>query len=285
MSRITDIRTRLKRRPFEWGLLFAGTVAAALFAVVLLLATSRQQSDLWVEAGKGLVQVIAVVVLGAALKLAADAYQQRRQNADLEDERRRQRDDQRVEFRAAIYRRLVNATNVLRKAPTLIEANRSVKTWSEQMLLVIDAGFELRVIRHEIAASASVIDPPFADEFHEPIDRGLRQMYGYVDDLARDFRAHKKRLSEKQREAESYRLRAGNRADTQAAMWDELQQLWSVADLTGTPDSPPPPAGRTFVSYQRTYEEVLDNIIRASLTESRQREPAKPDASTDAGAR
>ena len=123
-------------------------MAALLFVGLLQLTTPGEESRLRVEAGKALIQVIAVVVLGAALALAGEAYRERRQRAQRAHE-----------FRADMHGRVVKATNVLRKAGRRIAADRSVETWGEQMLAVIDAGQELRVIRHEIEASANLPEP------------------------------------------------------------------------------------------------------------------------------
>src|SRR5919106_4102147 len=125
-----------------WALASIAAVAAVGFAVVLATRDANQQAELWQELGKGFIQVLAIGVLGTALKLLVDHYQAQRD-----------RRDQRQQFRQDKYDRLVDATNRLRKVPILINANRSVKTWSEQMLAVIDAGLDLRMIKHQIASS------------------------------------------------------------------------------------------------------------------------------------
>jgi hypothetical protein len=45
---------------------------------VLVTRDSEEEAQLWVEVGKGLIQVVAIGVLGTVLKLLADAYQARR---------------------------------------------------------------------------------------------------------------------------------------------------------------------------------------------------------------
>jgi hypothetical protein len=43
-------------------------------------------------------------------------------------------------------------TNSLRRAPILIDAHRSARTYNEQMRALLDASLELRLIRHEVEA-------------------------------------------------------------------------------------------------------------------------------------
>ena len=225
------------------------TVAVLLLLGLMLLATPEEESRLRVEAGKALIQVLAVVVLGAALTVAGDAYRERRQRALRAHE-----------LRSEMHSRLVKATNVLRRAGSRIEADRSVRTWSEQMREVIDAGHDLRVVRHEIEASANFPKPqPFTEIERRFIDDLLGTMYGYVNRLDDEFREHNTRLSADQRDAE----------------WEQLQKLQSVADLTRTRDVRPQPEGaKSFDGYLSAYEAVVNCIVRADAEEAPQRRHA-----------
>jgi hypothetical protein len=236
MSRNRDARSRLSGRAIGWVLGAALIVAGALLVIVFLLANPQEGSRLRVEAGKALMQVIVVVVLGAALKQVADAYQEGRQRAD------------RVrEFRADIRRRLVDATNVLRKAQSRIEADGSVETLSQQMLEMIDAGQALRVIRHEIEATETAPEPqPFAKDDRACIDHLLRRMYGYVNCLDDDFRKHKPGSDDR---------------------WEALsaQLPSSVAKFVQAREAPETDPATTFEEYLDAYEEVVKRITRASM--------------------
>jgi hypothetical protein len=136
-------RFRIKDRALGWSLTAIGVAAVGGFAAVIATRTPHDRSQLWSEVGKGLIGLVVVGVLGTVLKLLADAYQARRRIAERLDE-----------FRIDKYRRVVEATNAIRKAGTLINANRSVRTWSDQMLALIDASNELRLIKHEIHLSS-----------------------------------------------------------------------------------------------------------------------------------
>jgi len=209
----------MKDRALGWWLSAIGIVAVGGFAGVIATRTPHDRSQLWSELGKGLIGLAIVGVLGTLLKLLGDAYQERRRVAERRDE-----------FRIDKYRRVVEATNTLRKAGTLINANRSVRTWSDQMLALIDASNELRLIKHEIHLSSDgVSEPPFRN--YEDITWLLETMYRYTDSLTKDFADNKKRLSELQRHAEASRIRGRERAKRQGDVWREIQELGSVADL------------------------------------------------------
>jgi hypothetical protein len=151
-----------------------GVGAVAAFSAVIATRSAADRSQLWSELGRGLIGLVLAGILGTVLKLLADAYQARRQVEERRDE-----------FRQDKYRRVVQATNALRKAETLINANRSVKTWSQQMLALIEASNELRLVKHEIdLASRGVSDPPFRD--FARIVWLLERMYRYMESLTRD---------------------------------------------------------------------------------------------------
>jgi hypothetical protein len=158
----------------------------------------------------------------------------------------------------------VAATNVLRKVPILIEANRSVKTWSEQMLAVLDAGAELRMIKHEIGSSSSVLDPPFPNG--EAIINQLVAMDRYTNWVAEDFSIYKKELSELQRRAEEKGLTEDERERRQGEVWDAIRAVPSVQDMTGDSDTPRRPAeAPSWAAYQGAEEVALRLITEASL--------------------
>lgn len=197
----------------------AAALAATAFAAVLLLQDGEQRDRLWVEVGRGLIQLVVIGVAGTALKLIADGYQARGERAERH-----------YEFRIDKHRRLLAATNVLRRAAILVAANRSVRTWTGQMDALMDAGFELRAIKHEIGASAVAADPPpFLNG--DAIMRQVDAMAAYIDWVVADFADNKKRLGERQRWAEASGIDDDQRTQRQAAIWEELSGLPSVADM------------------------------------------------------
>jgi hypothetical protein len=233
--------------------------AGAIIGLVAIFGTrgADRRGDLWFELGKGLIQLIVVVLFGTVLKLLVDRYQDQALRAA-----------QHRAFRQDKYDRLVGATNQLRRVPILIAANRSVKTWSEQMLALIDTGLDLRMIKHQIESSGGM-DAPFPD--HAELVLLFEQMYRYTDWVTEDFAVHKKHLSELQRRAEQQHLSDRQRRRRQAAVWDAIQELPSVADLlgiavsTGTADGSVPVQTPSWATYQQAERLALVRITTATL--------------------
>jgi hypothetical protein len=237
-------------RGFVYSLTAVVVLAGGVFAAVIATRDPTTRSNLWFELGKGMIQLLVVVVVGALLKFIADGYQARSARAAAQEE-----------FRRDKHRRLVAATATMRKVPVLIEANRSVKTWSEQMLAAIDVGGELRTLRHEIEASNASRDPPFAPT-GEDLATVVRGMVRYMDDwLAADFREHKDPLGELQREAERQGITPEERRNLREQIWTRLQQLRSIADMQkGGSDRQ-----EGWGKYLADYEMALDLMTRASF--------------------
>jgi hypothetical protein len=238
-------------------LMLAALAVLALAAFCAALAIVSDRSTLWVELGKGAIQILVVVVLGTALKTVVDAYQDRRRRAEQLDA-----------FRQDKYMRLVDATNTLRRAQTLIRANRSVRTWSDQALNIVDAGLTLRRIKHEIALSSEAF--PNSGAFVAV----LHGMYSYTELIEKDLIAQKQTLAEKQRQAEQEGLSATERERLLDDVWAEIVELPSVGDMIDPVSSadidrtawsgrrPLPAAGRAphkaTLAYRRRWLERSD---------------------------
>jgi hypothetical protein len=224
-----------------WILVIVAGVSAVLgLCGVFLVVDVVSQPQLILELGKGLIQLVVVVVFGAALKLLADRYQNEQRQAEEERQgRQRQAEQDRQSrqarqersrlFRQDKYDRLVRATNELRRGPILIDANRTVKTWSRQMLIVIDVGLELRMIKHQIFSSRNVRDLSFPDS--ADIEALFELMYHYTDFVAEDFANNKEKLEDRQLRVAKSRLSATIRSERQAAVWDAIKELSSVRDM------------------------------------------------------
>jgi hypothetical protein len=266
-------------------LLVIGVAALAIFFRVLGTRSGPNRDVLWMEAGKAALQVFTVAVLGTVLKLLADHYK---------DEQERLAQDAR--FRQDKYDRLVEATNALRRVPILIDADKSVKTFDEQLRQVVEAGLKLRMIKHQIWSSKDVPDPPFPD--HRELTYLFESLYHYTDRVIAEFVRAKEPLLDAQRRAEDTDLTPDARA--RAA---ERVQLWvpavsAVNDML-TPNNPeahksclkqvqnelenavqkedlPEPVGPwSWLRYEETEGLALERITKATL-EHRSQRPRNP---------
>ncbi|SDY48057.1 hypothetical protein SAMN05661080_03608 [Modestobacter sp. DSM 44400] len=253
----------MKRHGLLTFLVVLATCAGIGLIAIFSSREGGRKDDLWFELGKGLIQLIVVVVFGTVLKLLVDRYQDQALRAA-----------QHRAFRQDKYNRLVGATNQLRRVPILIAANRSVKTWSEQMLALIDTGLDLRMIEHEIASSDGV-DAPFPD--HAELVALFKTMYGYTDWVTEDFAERKKELSELQRRAEEQHLPEEQRAHRQAEVWNRIRELPSVADMLESPvptrsadGAGSPPAERpSWAGFEQAERCALRRITTTTLVKRR----------------
>lgn len=211
----------------------AGTAAVSLtlLAVLLLTVPTDQRNELLVEIGKGLTQLVVVVLLGTALKLLGDRYQAQQQKAEQDRATREVKEEQDRGFRQDKYDRLVRATNQLRRVPILIEADRSVKTWNEQMLAVVDVSLDLRMIKHQIYSSQGAQHPPF-DRIDE-LTYLFELMYHYTDWVTADIGDHRKELGNLRKGA-GIAVSEEARAQLRATLWNQIRALPSVADMLAT---------------------------------------------------
>jgi 3-methyladenine DNA glycosylase/8-oxoguanine DNA glycosylase len=252
--------------------------------VLLWRLDGTARDDLWVEVGKGLIQVVVIGVLGTLLKRLLDDYQADRQEGERKaaEEReaaeraaaeqrqaaerlaaeQRRANERRDQFRTNKIRRLVAATNVIRRAPIVIEADRSESRWSEQMLAIIDAGFDLRVIRHEISASTSAPEPPFKAEGTSLILKELDTMIKFVEWVGRDYAQAKHQISELERGVDEQQLPADERA---ARMWEAIRSQRPVKEMIERPAASSEDAAESFQRYLDAYEQAMDYMVREAL--------------------
>jgi hypothetical protein len=216
--------------------LFVATVAicalgAVGFAWIYAAQSPEGRIVLQQEVAKGLIQLFAVGVIGALLQLLLTQFQEARQH-----------DQAYRAFCNDKLRRLVEVNNTLRRAPILLKAHRSAKTYNLVGRAIVDATLQLHVIRHEIAASSG--------EQMAGVAEMIRGMEKYLKLFQADFTEISKPLSELQGRAEVER-------DLQDKVWEELQAIPSVRSLISEdPD---------FQDYVDHYNAVVGSLIRISL--------------------
>src|SRR4051812_34756147 len=146
-----------------------------MLAVVFATEDAGDRDALLIEGSKALMALLTVGLAGTLLKQLADAHQARRR-----------RDDQQAEFCLDKYRRVVEATNRLRRIPLLVPADASPDTLRGRVHDVLDVAAELRLVKHQIYASRGA-SGPFARP--EALTERLEPMYAYADALARELQS------------------------------------------------------------------------------------------------
>jgi hypothetical protein len=273
-------------------LLLGFGLVAVVSAVAVLIRTQdpAQQDKLWIEVGKGLIQLAVIGVLGTILKLVADGHQARRERADHErdiareradrerdlereqaDHERdfeRERADRNHEFRADKRARLVAVTNALRKAPIAIQGDRSVESWTEHMMNVIDAGFELRAVKHEIDASRTAPDSPFSADSVRRVLSLLESMQEYIDEFAGDYE-QKRRLEDLQRSADAEEISPEDRTQKKSDLWAAISSLDGFSDMMSFFEGKKSArVSRRYSKYELNYQKAIEAITRESLAGS-----------------
>jgi hypothetical protein len=261
------VQEAVSNKTLVWSLGVLFVAAATGFAILLNAQNAKQQDALWTELGKGLIQLVVIGVLGTVLKLLADGHQTRRERADREQELRRERAERNHEFRSDKRRRLVSVTNALRRAPILVQAHRSTQAWTDQMLTVIEAGYELRAIKHEIHASRTAPCPPFHGDSARVVIDTLESMQEYIEWVDHDFQS-KETLDELQRAADDEGISREERRGRREAVWKEICSLDAFRDMMAYL-GPREAAHRTRrYEYELDYQKVINRITRESLAEN-----------------
>lgn len=130
--------------------------------------------------------------------------------------------------------RLVDVANTVRRAPSLIEAHRSAKTYGEQMRLAIDARFELERWSEE----GALLHPKVFGEW-DVIKTGVDAMVEYLKKLEVEFRKEYPALSKLQGQAVTEKLKD--------ELWQRLGSLPMIKDMLG-PDEPSKSDSTQFVT-------------------------------------
>jgi hypothetical protein len=139
--------------------------AAFVFCWIRPRLTGADFATLRVETLKTSLQLVAVGIGGGFLtwllgerskerdREIADERQRRDvkvQDREKELQRLREQHEAVTVFRREALARLVSATNLVRKAPLLIEAHRSKLTYGNELRALLDVKLELGLLRHQI---------------------------------------------------------------------------------------------------------------------------------------
>jgi hypothetical protein len=159
-------------------------------------------ATLRVEMLKTIMQLVAIGIAGGFLAwlLAERSKEREREIGDQKkqeehEEQRRESERQRLRdqheavtaFRREAMDRLVSATNVVRKAPLLIEAHRSKLTYGTALREIVDAKLGLGLLRHQIEDTRRFTA-------WQEIGEAIAGMEGYLEALIAEWRHEYKQI-------------------------------------------------------------------------------------------
>jgi hypothetical protein len=237
-----------RARPGKLRVSTVGVVTVSMtFAVVLVGAAAWfSLDDTGRQAAIGKVaelsyQFIVVVLLGTLLKrIIDDAQERRRFQAALRDQQ------------AGFIHRLIDVSHQVELARVLVSANRSVRTWSEQVNeRLIVAFIELRDIRHDERTATAAGSPAFRS--WERICPAIQTMETYLRQLVDEFAMHNEELAELQIQADRDQSR-------QDEMWERLRALPCLGDLVSD-------AGLRYGEFRSAYGNAL-TAMRSDILDS-----------------
>jgi hypothetical protein len=217
--------------------IFAVCVVLLVLVVALILLDDAGRKSTLVEFGKLCAQFIILVLLGLLVTGSLDRLRARERELKATREQRESH-----------VRRLIDLTHEVDLARLLISANRSVKSWSEQMIdRVIPAYTELRDLAHDQKTASAAGEPIFS--FEAKILEDFQGMNGWLQALCTEFANNKKELSELQ-------LKAENDRSKQDEVWARMQALPFLGDLVRD--------GEKHGQFRAKYRAVL-TLMRSEM--------------------
>lgn len=173
---------------------FAVIIASAVVFAYLYYRTldPAGRAGVRADSSKTLVQLVAVGVIGGFITWALSERSkekdrelaQRQKESDeraAQLQRERDREESFNEFRRQAINRLVEGTNVVRRAPLFIESHRSKKTYGEQLRAILDAKLDFSLLVHELESFPKAL--PF-----EKISPEIRKMEEYLNCLITEWK-------------------------------------------------------------------------------------------------
>lgn len=212
-------------------------VAAGVFAAVFRTLGAAARTLVMTNALSVLVQLAALGIAGGILTWILNERSKEKEALAARRQKWIDRQDALNAFRREVAARLIEATNVVRRAPLLIESHQSKKTYGEQLRAIMDQKMEISSLRHEIETSRAFASSP-------RIAPHLTAMEGYLDGLVAEWRDAYFHLP-----------------NPPAPAWGLIGQLPKLADLRqGDEDS------IFYKNYLLSYQEAL-RLIRADIFE------------------
>jgi ABC-type nickel/cobalt efflux system permease component RcnA len=153
--------------------------AAVLFALLYQTLESPAQVTVRTEALKVLLQLVVIGIIGGFATWLLNERGKEQERAETRRHQTAARQETLNDFRRSAVARVVAATNVVRKAPLLIDAHRSKKTYGEQLRAILDAQLELALLRHEYESATVFTRWP---QIREEINKMEQYLFTLIDE-------------------------------------------------------------------------------------------------------
>ena len=174
---------------------------------------------------------------------------------------KRRRDDA-AGFVSNVLADLKSVYDRVARAKILIPAQRSVKTYGEEMRDLIEARVQLRNVVRALERRAEGLDETVRAE----VTRRVKEMEKYLETLTTEFRENYKPLSDKQRGYEAradalVKAFAESRSDGEPPelpefVWNEIAKLDQLSDFI-----------KDGTRYEKNFEKPLDDASELLRTE------------------
>ncbi len=143
---------------------------------------------------KILLQLLLLTALGTIVKIILENYNEAKKKAEIELERNKEKEIERSQYFNSLRKDLINSIQNVRRSRSIIIANKSAKTYGEQMKEIMDAKFEVSDLKEEIANSEYSIKNSLKLESKKALN-GIEK---YISNLIIEYRENYKDLSETQ---------------------------------------------------------------------------------------
>ena len=239
---------------------------------VLGLLWSTSPDGVWVPVYQDIIQAayqaLGIGALGGLAKVAID----RRRDAERDAERRSERDATEAEDlrarRHSYIQQVVMASHDIDAARMRIQANKSVRTWTDAITdVLIPARSRMRVVKHELQNWREANAPVFGPD--AGVEEKLNELAAYLGDLMWEHAKHKRDLGELQREAE--RQYGSERQEAIEEIWEALEALPVLGGFVASESG-------TYGSFRALYVDVLTEMRTALGSTPEQRPITTPQA-------
>ncbi len=178
-----------------------------IYVVAGAQPTGTLRASILTAVASTLLQLIVIGIVGAALRLLFNRFTQARADTRAKAAREAEHRSDVNALRKQLLGQLFEANRDVRRARHLIPAHLSLETYDEQMLVTLDAQFDLSDLAHEINA----MNPELL--FPKEVEATIKAMSEYLGRLTLEF------------QSESPKLRTQRQVDVSAAVAGGLKEL------------------------------------------------------------